>query len=332
MHDRWDMAGLALSICFWNYDRTMPLVDGRVPIEGCDPRFAILAPEEAFARAFGTAEFDVSELSLSNYMSSLSRDDAAYTAIPVFPSRAFRHSTIYVRSDRGIKTPGDLVGKTVGLQEYDMTAAVVVRGLLRDEYAVMPSDIAWRVGDVETPRRATITVPTVPGVEIASVAPGRMLNDMLAEGTLDALVALMPPSSFAAGNPDIVRLFSDWRREEQAYFARTRFFPIMHTVGIRRTLLARHPWLALALFQCFSRAKEIAVSELAVLQASKVTLPWVVAELEATRATMGPDFWPYGVAANRPALERLADYHYREGLSSRRLAVEELFIPSTLAL
>jgi 4,5-dihydroxyphthalate decarboxylase len=319
------VSDLTPSVFFWNYDRTLPLLDGRVAIDRCSARYTIHAPEDAFARAFTTAEFDISELSFSNHMTALSRGNAAYHALPIFLSRAFRHSTIYVRTDRGIKAPADLAGRTIGLQEYDMTAAVVVRGLLRDEYGLQSADMRWVVGDVETVQRATLPIPRLAAIDIRPAPSGRTLDGLLAEGALDGLIALNPPPSVRRGNPGVARLFPDWRRVEQDYFRRTGFFPIMHVVGIRRTMADEHPWLAAAVYRAFTRAKELAIAELAVLQAAKVTLPWVAAELHATRAVMGDDFWPYGVAVNREALERLIGYHFAEGLSSRKLDIGEIF-------
>lgn len=325
------MANIALSVCFWDYDRTLGLLDGRVAIDGCDARYVVLRPEQAFARAFGGAEFDITEISFSNYMTALSHGRAAYRAIPVFLSRTFRHSSIFIRTDRGIRTPEDLAGKTIGLQEYDMTAALVVRGVLRDEYGIEPSDIAWRVGDVEARVRDAIPVPEVPdGVDVKAVPVGTTLDSMLAGGALDGLLALAPPPSFLAPDIPVARLFPDWRAAEQAYYAKTGNFPIMHAVGIRTTLLEDHPWLAGAVFKAFEAAKEIATAELAVVQAPKVTLPWVTAELADTRARMGEDFWPYGIAANRVPIELLSRWSHEEGLSARRLSIEDLFAPGIL--
>jgi 4,5-dihydroxyphthalate decarboxylase len=318
------MPRLKLSVCFWNYDRTMPMVDGRVAIEGCEPSFTLLGPEQAFARAFTTAEFDVSELSLSNHMNALVRGDAAYVPIPVFPSRSFRHSAFYVRSDRAIATPRDLVGKRIGLQEYQMTAAVVVRGFLCDEYGIRPGDMSWRVADIDPRQPSAIAVPVVPGVNIERVH-GRSLDALLVDGDVDAVIALRPPPSFLAGDRGVVRLFPDWRNAEQEYYARTKFFPIMHTVGIKRALVDSHPWLPGALYRAFCAAKEVAIGELENLQAPKVTLPWAAAELATTRSVMGHDFWPYGLEANRAAIERMIRYHHDEGLSPRPFSIRELF-------
>ena len=313
-----------LSVCFWNYDRTLPLVDGRVGIDGCKATFTLLGPEQAFALAFTTAPFDVSELSLSNHMSALVRGDAAYVAIPVFPSRSFRHSAFYIRTDRGIRGPRDLAGKRIGLQEYQMTAAVVARGLLRDEFGILPGDIRWRVADVDPSHPSKVLVPNIAGVEIERVQ-GTSVDALLVEGHVDAMIALRPPAPFVAGDLRVARLFPDWRRVEQEYFARTRFFPIMHTVGIKRELVSEYRWLPSALYRAFVASKDVAMTELANLQAPKVTLPWAAAELAATSAVMGDDFWPYGIDSNRAALERMIRYHHEEGLSPRPFAIDEIF-------
>ncbi len=325
------MTDLEFSMCFWNYDRTTPLVDGRVPIAECSPSFTILSPPESFPRTFTDSPFDVTEMSFSNYMTAHAEGRSPYVAIPVFPSRSFRHGAIFIRTDRAIAEPRDLEGKTVGLVEYDMTAAVVVRGLLRDEYGVDTTKIRWRVGDPEAPWRDTIPIPQLPsGTEIEPVANGQTLNDAIATGALDALIGIEPPSCFAAGAPGVARLFPDWRAVERDYFARTGIFPIMHALGVRRALLDANPWLAASLFEAFLAAKDLAVRELAVTNAPKATLPWVAAELLATKEAMGEDFWPYGIKNNHKVLETLIRHSFEDGLTPRRLSIDELFAPSML--
>ena len=212
-----------------------------------------------------------------------------------------------------------------------MTAALVVRGILRDEYGVDTTKIRWRVGDPEVPWRTNIPIPNVPGgVEIAPVEDGRTLNDAIASGVLDALIGIEPPSCFAAGVPGVARLFPDWRAVEHDYFADTGIFPIMHAVGIKRDLLNANPWIAASLFEAFSTAKDMAVRELAVTNAPKATLPWVAAELQATTNAMGEDYWPYGISKNRKVLDNLIRCSFEDGLISRRLSIEELFAPSML--
>ena len=326
------MANLPVSVCFWNYDRTMPMVDGRVEIEGCDATFHIRRPEDAFHRAFYHAEYDITELSFSRFMARYAENDVAYDVIPVFPSRAFRHGALFVRSDRGIETPEDLKGKKLGLLDFEMTAALVARGMLLDDYGVAPSDISWVVGPVEDdgshiPQGASKSNDK--GVSISVAPDGRSLNTLLADGNIDGIVGLYEPSCMADGAP-VKRLFPDWRSTEQNYFRRTGIFPIMHTVAIRKTLLAENPWLARSVFKAFCEAKDVAIAELQVPQACKVTLPWVVAEYAATAKIMNGDVWPYGFAANRTVIDAMIRWSQNDGLLARPLIADEMFVPETI--
>lgn len=320
----------ALSVAFWNYDRTLPLADGRVRVDGWDLRCQVLRPQELFPRAFGKAEFDVAELSLSRYAMLCAAGGSAYSAIPVFPSRTFRHASIYVRADRGIKRPQDLKGRTIGLNNYDDTAAVVVRGMLRDDYGLGVSDVTWCIGDLESGQAPRVAPPALPAFVKTVVAEGKTLDGMLSEGSLDALISIVPPPCFRNGHAQVTRLFSSWRAAERDWYARTRHFPIMHLVGIRRTLLERHAGLARALYEAFCRAKDLAVAELENLQAPKVMLPWAAVELAETRELLGADYWPYGLAANRAALERQLRYSLEDGLLLQPLSPEVLFAPDLL--
>lgn len=319
----------ALSAAFWNYDRTMPLADGRVRVDGWELRCQLLRPQELFPRAFGKAEFDVAELSLSRYSMQCASGSSAYVAIPIFPSRTFRHASIYVRTDRGITRPQDLQGRTVGLNNYDDTAAVVVRGMLRDDYGLGVTDITWCLGDLESGQAPRVAPPALPS-HIKTISSDQTLDSMLAAGTLDAVISIVPPPCFRAGHARVARLFPAWRAAERDWYSRTQHFPIMHLVGIRRTLLERHAGLARAVYDAFCRAKDVAVAELENLQAPKVTLPWAAVELAETRDRLGDDYWPYGFAANRAALERQLRYSLEDGLLARPLPPEALFTPDLL--
>jgi len=238
---------LSLSVC--DYDRTRAIFDGRAPIEGCDVAAVNLEPEESFHRAFKFAEFDVSEISMSSYTMTTARGDAQYVAVPAFVSRLFRHSSLYIRTDRGIARPQDLKGKILGLPEYQMTANVWVRGILQEEYGVRPSDIRWRRGGLEEPgreERAKIKLP--PEIELIQVPDDRTLSQMLAAGEIDGLISARAPSCFLAGAPKVGRLFPNNPEVEAAYFKKTRIFPIMHAIGIRRSLAEQHPWLAVSVY------------------------------------------------------------------------------------
>jgi 4,5-dihydroxyphthalate decarboxylase len=321
---------LRLKLACGTYDRTRALLDGRVPVAGCTLDCESPSIEDMFSRAFGSAEFDVTELSFSNFMMRTAEGTCPYIGIPVFPSRTFRHSSIYIRTDRGIEKPQDLRGKRVGVREFSNTAALVARGMLEDVYGLCAGDMRWRVGDVDEKERDTIPVPDLGAACEIQAVTGRLLSDMLAEGELDALFAYTPPRCFEEGHAQVARLFPDYPAAERDFFARTRIFPIMHLVGIRRSIAEREPWVAAALFKAFSAAKAYAVADLAAMQSLKIMLPWVGEELKRTRALMGEDFWPYGIAANRATIDSLTRYSHAQGLSGRRLALDELFAPTML--
>lgn len=320
-----------LSVAFWNYDRTLPLTDGRVAVDGATLACSILRPEAAFARAFDATEFDISELSLSNTITAVSQGAFAYRLIPVFLSRAFRHGAIFVRTDTGIRAPGDLVGRSIGLQEYDMTAAVVVRGLLRDRYGIDAGDLRWVVGGEERLKPLEFPLGAPPeGVHIDILPPGDSVERRLESGQLDAVINLRPPAAWRQGDLPIAPLFADPAAEEQDYFAASGVFPIMHAVGVRADLLKEQPDLGRRLYDAFCTAKALAMEELEVVQAAKVTLPWAGDALRRARAVLGQDVWPYGIAANRHTLETELRWSREDGLQARPVTLEELFDPGCL--
>jgi 4,5-dihydroxyphthalate decarboxylase len=324
---------LQLSLAVCDYDRTRAIFDGRAPIEGCDVTAVPLEPEEAFHRAFKFNEFDISEISMSSYTMTTARGDAHYVAIPVFVSRLFRHSGIYIRTDRGITRAQDLKGKTIGLPEYQITANVWIRGILKEEYGIAPADIKWRRGGLEDAgrdERATIRLP--PAIDLQAIPEHRTLSDMLAAGELDGLISARAPSCFLRGAPHVARLFPDYPATEEAYFHKTGIFPIMHAIGIRRSLVEQHPWLAVSVYKAFLKAKDLCMHELGQIGHLATSLPWSVAEYDRLRRVMGEDFWSYGVESNRHALETLARYSHDQHLSVRQLPVEEMFAPSTYEL
>ncbi|MDB5964231.1 MAG: putative 4,5-dihydroxyphthalate decarboxylase [Polaromonas sp.] len=322
---------LPISVACWDYDRTSRLLDGRVQIEGCEANFFSLPVEETFFRALGAAEFDVAELSLSSYTMLASRGQSPYVAIPVYLSRIFRHSSIYVRTESDVRRPEDLKGRKVGVPEYQLTAPVWMRGILEDEYSVRPEDIHWRTGGVETTgRHEKVQFSFPPGLDVQPAPAGRTLNDCLLSGEIDALMAPRAPSAFALPGQPLRRLFEDYRTVERGYFAKTGIFPIMHVVGIRRSLVDQHPWLAVSVLKAFTHAKDLALRELSEVAALKTSLPWLASEHADTVAAMGPDYWSYGVAGNEATLNAFLKYHHRQGLSPRQLEIGELFAPSTL--
>jgi 4,5-dihydroxyphthalate decarboxylase len=324
------MAKLELSVAVRDYDRTRPLSDGEVQIDGIDPIFMALPPEEIFFRAFRRAEFDICELSMSSFSVKTAQGDCPYVGVPAFVSRTFRHTAIYVRTDR-IKKPPDLKGKKVGVPEYQLTANVWARAILQDDYGVKPSDIHWRRGGlVEAGRLEKITVTLQKDVKLEDIPADRTLSDMLESGEIDGIIAPRVPPPFERGHPNIGWLFPDPVAAAKDYYKRTGIFPIMHLIGVRRELAEQHPWLPAAVFKAFCQAKAIALKSLSDTSSTKVTLPFVEERLIEARALMGEDFWSYGVEANRKTLEAFLRHHHGQGLSPRLVKVEELFHPATL--
>jgi 4,5-dihydroxyphthalate decarboxylase len=324
------MAKLNLSIAVGDYDRTRPLLDGAVQIDGVNPVYMTLVPEEIFFRAFRNVEFDVSELSMSSFSIKTALGECPYVGLPVFVSRAFRHTSIYVRTDR-IRSPADLKGKRVGVPEYQLTACVWARAILEDDHGVKPSDIHWIRGGVEAPGRLEkINVKLPAGIRLDNAPEGVTISEMLANGDIDGFIAPRSPAPAARNHPQIGWLFPDPTAEAKDYFKRTGIFPIMHMVGVRRELAERHPWLPAALLKAFEQAKTMALAKLSDTSATKVTLPFVEEQLKAARELMGDDFWSYGVAPNRKVLETFLRHHHAQGLSPRLLSVEEMFHPGTL--
>ena len=323
------MAKLQLSVAMGDYDRTRALLDSRVQIDGVDPVYMTLYPEEMFFRAMRSQEFDVCELSFSSYTVKTANGDCPYIAVPVFLSRAFRHTSIYVRKDR-IHQPVDLKGKRIGVPEYQLSANVWARAILQDDYGVHPEDVTWVRGGIETPGRPEkIALKLPPGVKLESAPADTTISDMLDRGEIDGFMAPRPPSAHVLANPNVGWLFEDPTATAKDYYKRTQVFPIMHVVGVRKTLAEQHPWLPGAVFKAFSQSKAAALEALSDTSATKVTLPFVEEQLKAARETMGEDYWSYGVAPNRQTLETFLRHHHAQGLSSRRLAVEEIFHPAT---
>jgi len=323
------MAKLNLSLAVGPYDRTRALIDGSVQIDGVTVAGMTLSPEEIFFRAFRQAEFDICELSLSSFTLKTAQGNCPYVGVPAFVSRAFRHTAIYVRTDR-IKKPEDLKGKRVGLPEYQLTANVWARAILEDDHGVKPSDIHWVRGgieDADRPEKIAIKLP--PDVKLEDAPAGKSISRLLAEGAIDGFIAPRPPS-LPKGTPNVGWLFADPVAAAKDYYKRTGIFPIMHLVGVRRELVERNPWLPGAVFKAFEQAKKAALDLLSDTSATKVTLPFVEERLIEARALMGEDFWSYGIEPNRKTLESFLKHHHAQGLSPRLVKPEELFHPGTL--
>jgi 4,5-dihydroxyphthalate decarboxylase len=322
---------LHLTVACGDYDRTKPLQDGSVEPEGIKLNYIAMQSEEIFWRMGHYREFDVSEMSLSNHITMLGRGESPFVGIPIFPSRFFRHSSIYYNVDSGIKNPEDFKGKRVGTPEYAMTAAVWIRGFFDEDYGVRSRDMKWFLGGQEEPgRKERVKLELPAEISVQSIPDDRTLNSMLEGGEIDALISARSPSTFDKGNPKIKRLFPNYREVEIEYYKRTKIFPIMHIVVIRRDIYDRHPWVARSLYKAFCAAKERAFQTMHISNAHAYMLPWLAWEREQLRAVFGADWWPYGIEPNRNVLEALLRYLQEQGLLKRPLTVEDVFAPSAI--
>jgi 4,5-dihydroxyphthalate decarboxylase len=321
------MTRVPLTLACGDYDRTWPLADGRVRPEGIDLNLITLEPEECFWRMLGNAEFDAAEMSLSSYAIAHARGDDRFVGVPVFLSRSFRHSTLYVRQDSDITEAGDLAAKRIGVPEYQMTAAVWTRALLRHDFGVDTTDIVWCTGGLEEPgrvERQTLELPE--WVRIEHV--GNTLSQALLDGSIDALMAPRVPSVFRNGD-EVRRLWPDYAAREVEYYTRTGIFPIMHMLVVRADVDRAHPWVARGLYKAFTEAKRFAVSGVADKPALRYTIPFLLDALERQQEVFGDDPWPYGLDANRTALDTFAGYLAEQGLVSTPPDMTELFAAAT---
>jgi 4,5-dihydroxyphthalate decarboxylase len=322
---------LHLTVACGDYDRTHALQTGAVNPEGIRLTYVPLEAEEIFWRMGHHQEFDVSEMSLSNHVTMISRGDSPFVAIPVFPSRFFRHSCIFVNTDAGINNPADFKGKKVGAPEYSITAAVWIRGLLSDDYGVRARDVHWWVGGQEEPGRKERVKLSLPAeIKVDAIAEDKTLNEMLESGELDALISARSPSCFVKGSPKVKRLFPNFKDVEIAYYKRSKIFPIMHVLVIRKEIYDKHPWIARSLYKAFCAAKDHAIKNMQISNTLACTLPWLSWERERLKEIFGADWWPYGIEANRRVLEYLIRYMAEQGLLARPLKVEEVFAPNVI--
>lgn len=325
------MKKLELTLSCERYDRTDALREGRIQPEGIELIYLPLSPQETFWRMLRHFEFDVAEMSLAAFTIARSRGEDRIIAIPVFTSREFRHSAIYINTKAGIEQPSDLKGKRVGVPEYMLTAVCWARGILQSEYGVSPKDMKWLTGGQEQAgRQERIELRKPAGVSIEPIPAGRSLSEMLDAGDIDACITPLTPSVYAKRSPRVRRLFPNFRDVEREYYRKTGIFPIMHTVAMKTSLYEKHPWVAQSLYKAFLYSRNEAISRLHDTNALNITLPWVVAEAEETEHTFANgDIWPFGVEANRKTIQQLIDYLRQDGLLERDVKVEELFAPNT---
>ncbi|HZQ62824.1 MAG TPA: ABC transporter substrate-binding protein [Casimicrobiaceae bacterium] len=324
------MSKLRITLGCWNYDRTRALVDGTVQPDGIDLNYLSMPVEETFFRMLRHREFEAAELSLSSYSVSASKPERPFIAIPVFPSRMFRHNSIYINADSGIREPKDLIGKRVGVPEYQMTAPVWIRGILAEHYGVPVDSVTYFTGGEEEPGRDEKIKLDLPAkIKVRPIGPTQTLTRMLANGEIDALYTARMPSSFHASGGKVRRLFPDFVEVEKRYYRETGIFPIMHTIAIRRDVYEANRWVGQSLLKAFVEAQRQNYRDLYETAALKASLPWLTAQVEEARELMGDDYWPYGFDKNRKTLETFLRYHHEQGLSKRLLRPEELFAPET---
>jgi len=322
---------LRLSLSCWNYDRVRPILDGTVVPDGIELINLNMPVEETFFRMLRHQEFDIAEMSLSSYVMSCFTEPRPFVAIPVFPSRFFRHSSIYVNAGSGVTEPKHLIGRRVGSPEYQMTAPVWIRGILSDEYGVKPDSVNHFTGGAEQPNRPEKLPLNLPGnFSVTKLSRGQTLSAMLRDGDIDAMFTARKPSTYAGPDGAVRRLFENFVEVERDYFRRTAIFPIMHTVVIRREVYEANRWIAMSMYKAFREAQQIAYRDLMETAALKTMLPWLASHVEDARREMGDDYWSYGFHGNRKTLETFLRYSFEQGLSARQLTPEGLFVPETM--
>lgn len=319
------MPKLRLNLACGPYDRTQALRDGTIQAEGIELNYIQLQPAEIFWRMLQFKEFDVSEMSMSNYTTLVSEGNPPFIAIPVYPSRVFRHGYFFINADKGIKTGADLKGKRGGVPEYSMTAAVYMRGVMQHEFGVKPSDVEWVQGRTD---RLGRKLPS--DVKLTQAPHGTELGDMLERGELDFIITANNPLSFRRGAKNVRRLFSNYAEVEKEYYRRTKIYPIMHTVVIRRDIYDRDPWVALNLYKAFCRSKEWCYQNITETGSPKASFAWLQPMIEQEQEVFGKDWYAYGIEQNRPSIEALLQYTHEQGLTGRRIKIEEMFAPSTM--
>ena len=314
---------LTLAVC--DYEHVREITQGLVRADGITLTPLIFPSiEEITFRFTKSLEWDVSELSFGKYISLTSQGDAPMIAIPVFPSRVHRHSAIYVRADRGIKTAKDLEGRAVGIPEWAQTAGIYVRGMLAEDHGVDLAKIEWLQAGVNEPGRAEKVELELPAGIRYKARPDTSLSAMLASGEVDAVISARAPEAFAPGGA-VVRLFKDYRAEEERFFKKTGIFPIMHIITIRRAAFEQHPWIAMNLFKMFEEAKRRCFNRLRDFTCARIPLPWAAAIADEIAEDYGPDPYPYGIEESRPTIEAFCRYAHDQGVTHRRMTVEDLF-------
>ena len=325
------MSKLPLTFACGPYDRMEALNYGVIPVEGIDLNFIeIQAPREIFDRMVGSQEFDLSEMSLAEYITMTAKGTSPFVALPVFPSKAFRHAFICVNRGAGIREPKDLAGKRIGTPLYTQTAAIWIRGDLENIYGADLSDVQWIQGAVE--KAGTHGDPPAPPqlskpIKISSNTSDKSLSQMLADGEIDAVLGSRMPDSVRTHTDKVAHLFPDFRQEEKRYYQEHRIHPIMHCVVIRRDIYESNKWIAQSLYKAFLAAKDWAIDQMYFSGAQKYMLPWLFDDLREIDNVFGGDPWPYGIEENRPTLEALVKYMRQQNFIAEEVGLEDLFAP-----
>ncbi len=318
------MNKISLSLAIGDYDHVRDLLSGAVGVEGIQLRVSRLPVEELFYRFVTFREWSVSEMGFGPYLSMLSQGDTSMVAIPVFPSRLFRHSSFYISNASKIDSPGQLAGKTIGVPEWAMTAAIYARGILEHQYGVDLRSISWVQAGVNEPGRVDNMISKLPAGLTYTSVPNKSLNQLLVAGELDAVISARPPAAFLSGDASISRLFAD--EEEITFWKNCGIFPIMHTIVISRDVYEQNRWIAMNLYKAFDEAKNRSLARFSDITVSHYPMPWLAHDVHRATELMGRDYWPYGIIPNRKTLDALLEYSFEQGVCHRRLSIEELFV------
>ena len=319
------MSQLPLTIAISDYDHVRDFQDGRIEAEGIDANFLNFEVEEIFYRFVNFREWDVSEMSFGKYVALKSQGDESLSSIPVFPSRVFRLSSIFVRAGNKLKSVADLAGKKVGVPEWAQTAAIYTRGYLVHQAGIPLGDITWVQAGVSTPGRKEKVKLSLPDGVSLTPGPDKSLQEMLLSGEIDAIMSAHPPEIFENGGPEIVRLVGDYQAMEEAYFQETGIFPIMHTMAVKTDVSNAHPWVLGNLLKAFNAAKNNSVARALEMTASRFPIPWASHYVEQSAAMFEGDYWPYGIEDNRVTLDAFLQYSFEQGVCQRRLQTDDLF-------
>lgn len=321
------MSDIRLSLAISDYEHTRDLVHGVVKPMGIELTGLVYEVEEIFYRFTMNREWDVSELSMGKYVALKSQDDPSLTAIPVFPSRFFRQSSLYVRADSPLTKPADMAGKRIGIPEWAQTASIYTRGWIEHDVGIPLSDIEWIQAGVNDPGRAEKVSLNLPDGVRYSARPDSSLTEMLLCGEIDIAMTARSPRPYELRDGTIRHMFPDWREIEAKYYKDTGIFPIMHVMALKSATYNRDPWVAMELLKAFELAKERSLKRVLNYSASRIPIPWGYALAEDAVEEFGHDYFPYGVEDNRQTLEAYLAYAFEQGVCARPLTVEELFPP-----